>query len=334
MKAIVQSRYGSSDVLELREIDKPVVKDDEVLVRVHATSVHPDVWHVMRGLPYILRIMGSGLTRPKNRVPGTDMAGTVEVVGEDAGQFQQDDEVFGETTRRHQWQNGGAFAEYVAVPEEALALKPANLGFEEAAAVPTSGLIALENLRDRIKPGQKILINGAGGGVGVFAVQIAKAFGADVTGVDKTAKLDMVRAIGADHVIDYTQEDFTRNGERYDLIFDIPGNRSIADLRRSVTTDGTYVLIGHDLFGGAGGRWIGGSLGRFLKLVTLAPFGRRPKRPRSSKESQRPLVVLRELVEAGKITPVVDKTYPLSQVGDAIRYLEEGQAQGKIVITL
>jgi NADPH:quinone reductase-like Zn-dependent oxidoreductase len=334
MKAIVQDRYGSIDVLELKEIDKPTVNDDEVLVRVHAASVHPDVWHAVRGLPYVLRIMGSGVLKPNNPVPGTDMAGQVESVGNNVQHFQPGDEVFGETVTRNQWHNGGAFAEYVSVPEGALALKPANINFEQAAAVPTSALIALENLRDRIQPGQKVLINGAGGGLGTFAVQLAKSYGADVTGVDSAGKLDMVRSIGADHVIDYTQEDFTKSGERYDLIVDIPGNHSLSDSRRALTPDGTYVLIGHDLFGASGGRWLGSGIPRFLKLLVLSPFVSQDMGLRAQTGSKDHLVVLKELLEAGKVTPVIDRTFPLSEVPEAIRYLATGDAQGKIVITV
>ena len=226
MKAIVQEKYGSpSEVLEHREFDKPEVKDDEVLVRVHVASVHPDVWHIVRGLPYVLRLMGAGLLKPKNTVPGTDVAGHVESIGKNVTQFQQGDEMFGETIKGYQWTNGGAYAEYASVPEVALVPKPANVTFEQAAAVPTSGLIVLQNLpnEERLQPGQSVLVNGAGGGVGALAVQIAKAYGASVTGVDDTKKLEMIRSLGADQIIDYTQEDFTQSGERYDLIFDIPG---------------------------------------------------------------------------------------------------------------
>src|ERR687898_3595233 len=227
MKAIVQEQYGSPyDVLNLKDIDMPVLKDDEVLVRVRAASVHPDVWHVVRGLPYVLRLMGAGLLRPKNSVPGTDVAGHVESVGKNVSHFQQGDEVFGETIKGYQWTNGGAYAEYVSVPQDALALKPANVTFEQAAAVPTSGLIALQILPNegRLQPGQSVLVNGAGGGVGALAVKIAKAYGAEVAGVDNPEKLEMVRSLGADHVIDYPQEDFHKSSERYDLNLDIPGN--------------------------------------------------------------------------------------------------------------
>jgi NADPH:quinone reductase-like Zn-dependent oxidoreductase len=336
MKAIVQDKYGTPDALELREIDKPVVKDDEVLVQVHAASVHPDVWHVVRGLPYVLRLMGAGLLKPKNRVPGTDAAGHVESVGKNVTRFQPGDEVFGETLKGYQWTNGGTFAEYVSVAQDALALKPANITFEQAAAVPTSGLIALQNLPNEgwLQPGQSVLVNGAGGGVGTLAVQIAKAYGAEVTGVDNTKKLEMVRSLGADRVIDYTQEDFTQGDERYDLIFDIPGNHPFSACRRVLTPNGKYVLIGHDRFGQGVGRWFG-SVPRLLKLVALSPFVSQIPTPNfSTLDRKNQMVILKELLEAGKITPVIDRTYPLSKVPEAIRYLEEGHVQGKVVITV
>ena len=336
MKAIVQHKYGSPAVLSLREIDKPVVKDDEVLVRVHAASLHPDVWHVVRGLPYVLRIMGAGLLKPRNNVPGTDVAGHVESVGTDVTLFQPGDEVFGESVRGHQWHNGGAYAEYVAVSEDQLALKPANITFEQAAAVPTSGIIALQGLREsgQPQPGQKVLINGAGGGVGTIAVQLAKSYGADVTGVDSTRKLDLLRSLGADRVIDYTQEDYTQSGERYDYIVNIPGNHSLSECRRALTPKGTYVLIGHDHFGKQGDRFLGGLL-RGLKLIVMSPFiNQLPDLSFSMPSKKDSMAVLRDLLQAGEITPVIDRTYPLSGVPEAIRYLEGGHAQGKVVITI
>jgi NADPH:quinone reductase-like Zn-dependent oxidoreductase len=337
MKAIVQDDYGSpDDVLELKDIDKPVVKDDEVLVRVHAASVHPDVWHVVRGLPYVLRLMGGGLLKPKNSVPGTDVAGHVKTLGKKVTQFQSGDEVFGETTKGYQWTNGGAYAEYVAVPEDALALKSDNVTFEQAAAVPTSGLIALQNLPDEgwLRPGQRVLVNGAGGGVGTLAVQLAKAYGAEVTGVDTTNKLEVIRSIGADHVIDYTKEDFTQSSEHYDLVFDIPGNHPFSACRRVLVPNGKYVLIGHDRFGQGAGRWFG-SVPRILKLVALSPFvSQIPTPDFSMPDKKGKMAVLRDLLEAGKITPVIDRTYPLREVPEAIRYLEEGHARGKVVISV
>ena len=336
MKAIVQDKYGSSDdVLQLREIDKPVAGDDEVLVRVLAASVHPDVWHVLTGLPYVLRMMGAGLRRPKNPVPGTDVAGLVESVGKNVTRFQPGDEVFGETIRGHQWANGGAYAEYATAPECTLALKPANVTFEQAAAVPTSAIIALPTLRGeaKIQAGQRVLVNGAGGGVGSVAVQLAKALGANVTGVDNMAKLDMVRSIGADQVIDYTQEDFTRRGERYDLIFDIPGNHSLADCRRALTPGGTYVLIGHDNYGKGMRRWVG-LLPRMFKLMAMSPFVSQLRAMRfSMPDKKESMALLKEFLEAGKFTPVIDRTYPLNEVPEAMRYLQGGLARGRIIIT-
>ncbi len=334
MRAVVQDRYGSPDALELQEIDEPVAGHDEVLVRVHAASVHPDVWHVIHGVPYVLRIMGAGVRKPKNPVPGIDMAGRVESVGAKVTRFRPGDDVFGEIIRGIQWKNGGAFAEYATAPEAKLELKPANLTFEQSAAVPTSALIALQAVRHQghVRPGHKVLINGAGGGVGTFAVQLAKADGAEVTGVDSTSKLDLIRSIGADRVTDYTQEDFTRSGERYDVIVDIPGTRSFSDLRRALTREGTYVYIGHDL-GGSRARWIGG-IGRFIRLALLNPFVNQQMNPRIEKGTGAPLVVLKELIESGELTPAIDRTFPLSEVPEAIRYLESGDVRGKIVITV
>jgi NADPH:quinone reductase-like Zn-dependent oxidoreductase len=334
MKAVVQDSYGSPDALRVREVDQPVIKDDEVLVRVHAASVHPDVWHVVSGRPYVLRVMGAGLFRPKNRVPGTDVAGRVESAGKDVTRFRPGDEVFGETMRGSQWRNGGAFAEYVSVSQDALALKPENVTFEQAAAVPTSGLIALHNLREgRLRPGRSVLVNGAGGGVGCFAVQLAKAYGATVTGVDDDTKLEMVRSLGADHVIDYTRDDFTKSGERYDLIFDIPGNRSFADCRRVLAPEGAYVLIGHDRFGDVGGRWLG-SLPHFFKLMALSLFRSQLPKPSRPPGKQESMAVLAKFLATGELTPVVDRTYPLAEVPEAIRYLTRGEARGKVVITV
>jgi len=333
MKAIVQEKYGSADVLELREIDRPTAGDDEVLVRVRAASLHPDVWHAMKGVPFVLRVMGSGLRKPKNVVPGTDLAGQVESVGRNVTRFKPGDEVFGLSVLANLWRNGGAYAEYAAVPEARLQLKPAELTFEQAAAVPTSGSLAVQAVRDegRIRSGQRVLINGAGGAVGSFAVQLAKAYGADVTGVDAPGKLDMLRSIGADRVIDYTQEDFTESGERYDVVLDIAGTRPWSAAKRALNPDGTYVLIGHDQYGASGHRWFG-SLGRFFKLMVISPFVSHLHPFRGAKDPGDRLVVLKELIEAGKITPVIDRTFPLSEVPEAIRYLESGQTQGKVVI--
>jgi NADPH:quinone reductase-like Zn-dependent oxidoreductase len=335
MKAIVQNRYGSSDVLELREVDDPVARDDQLLVRVRAASVHADVWHVMRGVPYVLRIMGAGVRRPKNLVPGTDLAGHVESVGPRVTRFRPGDEVFGQSLVANLWRHGGAFAEYAAVPEGRFEPKPAGLTFEQAAAVPTSGSLAVQGVRDegRVRAGQKVLINGAGGAVGTFAVQLAKAYGADVTGVDAARKLDMLRSIGADRVLDYTLEDFTRSDERFDVILDVAGNHPWPDIRRAITPEGTFVLIGHDQYGAAGHRWFG-SLGRFAKLMLMSPFVTQLHPFRGAKDPGDRLAVLKEFIEAGKVTPVIDRTFPLSQVPEAIRYLESGMAAGKVIITV
>jgi NADPH:quinone reductase-like Zn-dependent oxidoreductase len=335
MKAIVQDRYGSADVLELGEIERPTAKDDEVLVRVRAASVHADVWHAMRGVPYVLRFMGSGVRRPKHRVPGTDLAGVVEAVGTNVTRFRPGDEVFGQSLRANLWRNGGAFAEYAAVPEAMLELKPATLTFDQAAAVPTSGSLAVQHVRDegRTQPGQRVLINGAGGAVGSFAVQLAKAYGANVTGVDAPEKLDTLRSIGADEVLDYTEEDFTQRDERYDFILDIAGNHPWSEARRALTPDGTYVLSGFDQYGASGHRWFG-SLGRFAKLIAISPFVSALHPFRGTKDPGDRLVVMKDLIEAGKITPVIDRTFPLSEVPEAIRYLETGKARGKLVITV
>jgi NADPH:quinone reductase-like Zn-dependent oxidoreductase len=336
MKAIVQDKYGPPDVvLQHREIDKPIIGDDEVLVRVRAASVHPDVWHVVTGRPYVLRLMGAGVFRPKNPVPGTDVAGLVESVGKDVTRFGPGDEVFGETHTELQWRNGGAFAEFVSVPQDALALKPNGIAFEQAAAVPTSGFIALNNLQigGQIQPGQSVLINGAGGGVGTIAVQLAKAYGAHVTGVESTEKMEMVRSLGADHVIDYTEEDFTQRGERYDLILDVASNLSLTACKRVLMPKGVYVFIGHDHFGDAAGR-VFGSLPRYLKFVALSPFvSQLPDLSFSIPSKRDVMAILAEFLEGGKLTPIIDRTYPLEEVPEAMRYLQGGRARGRIIIT-
>lgn len=322
MKAIVQDTYGSADVLELREIDKPEISDDEVLVRVHAAGVDPGVWHLMTGLPYLVRL-GFGFRAPRTPVRGLDLAGRVEEVGKNVTQLRPGDEVFGTCD--------GSFAEYASTKENKLALKPANLTFEQAAAVPVSGCTALHGLRDsgELEAGQKVLIIGASGGVGTFAVQLAKAFGAEVTGVCSTAKVEMIRSIGADHVIDYTRDDFSQMGERYDLILDIAGNRSLSVLRRGLTPNGTLVIVG----GEGGGPWLGGT-DRQIRALFLSPFVRHRLRNFISVENKEDLLVLKELIESAKVTPVIDRTYPLGEAPEAIRYLEEGHARGKVVITV
>jgi NADPH:quinone reductase-like Zn-dependent oxidoreductase len=323
MKAIIQETYGSPDVLQLREIDRPVVGDDEVLVRVHAAGVDQGVWHMMAGLPYLIRVAGFGLRVPKTPVRGYDVAGRVEAVGKNVTRFQPGDEVFG-TCR-------GSFAEYACAQADRLAPKPANISFEQAAAVPISGYAALKAVRDqgKVRAGQRVLIIGAGGGVGTFAVQLAKAFGAEVTGVCSTTKTDLVRSIGADHVIDYTREDFADGRNRYGVILDIAGNRSLSQLRRALAPEGTLVIVG----GEGGGKWFGG-IDRQLRATVLSLFVREKLGTFISTESQEDLETLREFLEAGTVTPVVDRTFPLSEVAEAIRYLRDGHARGKVVIAV
>jgi NADPH:quinone reductase-like Zn-dependent oxidoreductase len=327
VKAIVQDQYGSAgDVLQPQDVDEPVITADGVLVRVYATSVNPADWHFMRGVPYIMRPQ-SGLRKPKDVVLGCDVAGTVEAVGKNVTTLQPGDEVFGSP-----FGNGlGTFAELCACPsEDLLGLKPVNLTFEQAAAVPLAALTALQGLRDhgRIEPGQKVLIIGASGGVGTFAVQIAKSLGLEVTGVCSTKNVDMVRSIGADHVIDYTREDFTQRGQKYDLIFQLAGTRSPSDCRRALTSGGTLLLSS----GASSGRWIG-PVDRILKALLLSPFVSQKMVSFTVRPNKEDLQVIQELIEAGNVTPVIDRTYSLGDVPDAIRYLEQGHARGKVVIT-
>jgi len=323
MKAIVQDRYGSADVLELREVEKPRPKDDELLIRVRAAGVDPGVWHLMTGLPYLVRLMGFGLRTPKTRVRGVDAAGIVEAVGENVGQFEPGDLVYGTCD--------GSFAEYACGKAERFAPKPANLTFEQAAAVPVSGTTALVGLRDagRLQTGQKVLVIGAAGGVGTFAVQLAKAHGAVVTGVCSGSKAELVRAIGAEETIDYTREDVTDGRRRFDLIIDTAGRRPIARLRQALAPKGTLVIVG----GEGGDRWLGG-FQRQIFAPLLSLFGDQKLIGLVAKERQEDLLTLKELIEAGKLTPVLDRTYPLSEAAEAIRYLEQGHARGKVVLSI
>jgi NADPH:quinone reductase-like Zn-dependent oxidoreductase len=320
VKAIVCPRYGSPDVLELREVDKPVVNDDDVRINVRAASVNPYDWHSMTGKPYLLRV--GALRRPKHPVVGIDMSGRVEAVGKNVTRFKPGDEVFGA--------NYGAFAEYLCAPEDRLVSKPGNLTFEQAAAVPCAGYTALQGLRDsgRIRAGQRILINGASGGVGTFAVQIAKSFGVEVTGVCSTRNADMVRSIGADHVVDYTQEDFTRGEHRYDLMLDTVGSRSLSECRRVLNANATYVSIGAKM-----GHWIGPFV-HIAKVLLASAFGRQKMTPMLARQTQRDLVFLRELLETEKVTPVIDRTYKLDEAMEALRYQGEGHTRGKIVLVV
>ena len=322
VKAVVYETYGSPEVLELQEIDRPTVQDDEVRVAVRAAAINPFDWHYLRGTPHMVRLI-TGLRRPRHvTVLGSDMAGVVEAVGAKVTRFRPGDEVYAEV-------GTGGCAEYVSISQDLPVRKPAALGFEQAAAVPMAAGTALQGVRDkgRVQPGHKVLINGASGGVGTFAVQIARSFGAEVTGVCSQANAEMVRSIGADHVIDYTTDDFTRGEQRYDLIFDTVGNRSLSKCRRVLTAKGVYGATG-----GGSGRWLGPVVPQ-LKAVALSPFVSQRLVAVNDKPNQ-DLGFLNELIESGQITPVIDRTYPLSEVPEAMRYLEEGHARGKIVITV
>jgi len=322
MKAIIATKYGSPDVLELLEVEKPTPKPNEVLVKIEAAAVNAGDWHLLRADPFLIRFM-YGLAAPKHPILGSDMAGTVEAVGTDVTQFQPGDEVFGDLSGS----GFGAFAEYATAPENRLAHKPAGLTFEEAAAVPVAAVTALQALRDhgQIQPGKKVLINGASGGVGTYAVQIAKALGAEVTGVCSTGKMEMVRSLGADHVIDYTQEDFTKNGQRYDLILAANGYQPLSAYERALSPQGIYVMSG-------------GATAQMFQAMLLGPLKSKKEGKQMGnllvKPTQADMLFMKELLEAGKVVPVIDRRYPLSQVPDAIRYLEAGHAKGKVVISL
>ena len=324
MKAIVQDRYGSPDVLKLREIDQPVAADNEVLVRVHAAAVNARDWHLMRGDPYVARMV-LGLRAPKVKIRGTDFAGRVEAVGRGVKRFRTGDEVFGEFD--------GAFAEYVCVPDEAVEIKPSNLSFEQAAAVPLAANTALMGVRDmaRLQPGEQILINGASGGVGTFAVQIAKSLGAHVTGVCSTRNVELVRSIGADHVIDYTREDFTRNARQYDVVLDLVGNRSLTECRRALKPAGTLILSGGGVSNGGS---LIGPIGLIIRGQLLSRIVRHRLLTLTAKPSKENLATLRELIESGKVTPVIERTYPLSEAPQAIGHLEVEHARAKVVLTV
>jgi NADPH:quinone reductase-like Zn-dependent oxidoreductase len=319
MQAIVQDRYGSEETLALRDIDRPAVGDDEVLVHVQAASIHVGDWVLMSGTPFVMR-MATGLRKPKQPVPGTDVAGTVEAVGKDVHDLRPGDEVFG-------W-CAGAFAEYVSASEDHFVVKPADLTFEQAAAVGVSATTALQLLRDdgHVQPGQKVLVNGASGGVGTFAVQIAKAFGAEVTGVTSTRNLDMVRSIGADHVIDYTKEDFRKGGPRYDLILDNVGDHSMSATRHALAPNGSLISNG--------GGHAGGKLGRVIRLAVVSMFVRQQGKPSLKTTNRADLLALKELVEAGKVTPVIDGAYPLSETPQAMGHVGTGRARGTVVIAV
>jgi len=323
MQAITQDRYGEAgDVLRLEEIARPAIGDEDVLLRVHAAGVDQGVWHLMTGLPYPVRL-ACGIRAPKTRVRGREVAGRVEATGSAVTALRVGDEVFGIAD--------GSFAQYASARPGKLAPKPANLTFAQAAAVPVSALTALQAVRDRgrVQAGQKVLVIGASGGVGTFAVQIAKAAGAEVTGVSSTAKLDLVRSLGADHVIDYTRDDITAGGHRYDVILDTGGHRPLSELRRALTPRGTLVIVGSE----TGGRWLGGS-DRQLRALILSPFTSQRLTTLICSENTQDLRALTELIESGQVRPVIDRTYPLSQIPQAIQYLRDGHAQGKVVVNL
>ncbi len=327
MKAIVQNAYGSPNVLHMADIEKPEVGDDDVLVHVQAAGVDPGVWHLTAGLPYLVRLMGVGLRAPKARVPGNDLAGRAEAVGKNVTRFRPGDEVYGRK------QSGdGPFAEYVSAPADSLAPKPAGLTFEQAAAVPVSACTALQGLRDKghVQPGQTVLVIGAGGGVGSFAVQLAKAFGARVTGVCGTAKVDLVRSLGADRVIDRTLEDFADGTQRYDFILDTAGNRPVSQLRRALAPSGILAIVG----GEGGNRWSGGFGRQMLRAPLLSLFVGQKLLPLNAKVTAGDLEVLNGFIEDGRVKPVVDRTYPLEDVAEAIRYLHAGRARGKVVVNV
>ena len=325
MKAIVQDVYGSADTLRFEDIDAPVIGDDEVLVRVRAAGVDPGVWHLMTGRPYLVRVMGMGLRRPKVEVKGRDLAGVVEAVGARVTRFRPGDEVYGVTPN-------GSFAEYARSGEGDLARKPANLTFEQAAAVPVSGITALQGLRDvgGVQPGHQVLVIGAAGGVGSFAVQLARAFGARVTGVCSAGKADLVRSIGADDVIDYTREEVDARGPVFDVILDTGGRRPLSVLRRALTPHGTLAIVG----GEGGGRWLGGFGRQILWAPILSGFTGRKLRPVVAKERLKDLEYLTTLIEQDEITPITDRTFPLSEAPAAIRYLAEDHPGGKVVVTV
>ena len=324
MRAIVQDKYGeAADVLRPAEIDRPEIADDEVLVHVHAAGVDRCVWHIMAGLPYPIRLAGYGFRAPKTQVRGREVAGRVETVGKNVSTVRPGDEVYGI--------GEGSFAEYTTIRHDKVAPKPKNITFEQAAAAPVSALTALQAVRDggKVRAGQQVLVIGASGGVGSFAVQIAKAFGAKVTAVCSTAKVDLVRSIGADHVIDYTREDITDSGLRYDVILDLGGHRSLTRLRRALTPHGTLVIVGSE----TGGRWLGG-FDRSLRAPALSLFVGQKLRPLANSENASDLVVLTELIESGKVTPVIDRAYPLDEAPAAVQYLVDGHARGKVVLTV
>jgi NADPH:quinone reductase-like Zn-dependent oxidoreductase len=335
MKAVIHDHYGPTAELRVAEVDRPRPRAGQVLVRVLATSVHADIWHVVTGRPYAMRLFGSGIFKPKTPVPGTDVAGIVEELGQGVTRLSVGDAVFGEVTLGMQWKNGGSFAEYVAVPERAVTKKPGCISFEEAAALGTSGLIAIMNLRqsERFSAGNHLLINGAGGAVGTLALQIAKAEGLIVTAVDKQEKLEVLKTLGADHLVDYQATPVASLIGPYDVILDVASTLDYKECKRLLGSAGKYVLIGHDHYGKVGTKWLG-SLPRFFALLARAPFEDHLPKLKFEIDQEGNLEALRSLCEQGKIKPVLDRCFPLEEVTDALSYLEEGRARGQIVLTI
>jgi NADPH:quinone reductase-like Zn-dependent oxidoreductase len=335
VRAVIAEQYGAPAQLRIGDVDRPVAGPGQVLIRVRAASVHADVWHMVRGVPYVMRLMGGGLRRPAHPIPGTDAAGVVEALGTGTSRFQVGDPVFGEVVEGFQWRNGGTFAQYVAAPEAALERIPDGVSFVDAAAVPTSALIALFTVRNeaKVQPGERVLVNGAAGAVGQFAVQIARADGAHVTGVERTDRMDVLAQVGADEVLDGTRTDFTDGTQHYDVIIDIPGNHSFAKVRRVLSDTGRYVLVGHDRYGAGGHRWMG-SIPRVFALMARSAVSSQVPRPDFSGPGPDAMRTVAALVATGAIHPVVGRTYPLDEAVAALEHLESGHARGKVVLTM
>ena len=335
MKAVIQDQYGAPAQLRLADVDKPVPGPGQVLIRAHAASVHADVWHMIRGVPLVLRVMGGGLRRPSEPIPGTDVAGAVAALGPGATRFQPGDRVFGEVVEGFQWRNGATFAEYVAADEESLELIPEPMSFVDAGALPTSALIALFAVRTeaKVQPGERVLVNGAAGGVGQLAAQIARAEGAHVTGVERTDRLDLLEQVGVDAIIDGTRADYTAGSTKYDVVIDIPGNRPFSSVRRVLSDRGRYVLVGHDRYGAGGHRWLG-SIPRVMGLTARSAVSSQVPRPDFSGPGPDAMRHVAEMAASGSIHPVIGRTYPLAEAAAALEHLESGQARGKVVLTI
>jgi NADPH:quinone reductase-like Zn-dependent oxidoreductase len=335
MKAVIQDQYGAPAQLRLADVDEPVPGPGQVLIRAHAASVHADVWHMIRGVPLVLRVMGGGLRRPSEPIPGTDVAGSVAGIGPGTTRFQPGDRVFGEVVKGFQWRNGATFAEYVAADEESLELIPEPMSFVDAGALPTSALIALFTVRTeaKVQPGERVLVNGAAGGVGQLAAQIARAEGAHVTGVERTDRLDLLEQVGVDAIIDGTRADYTAGSAEYDVVIDIPGNRSFSSVRRVLSDRGRYVLVGHDRYGAGGHRWLG-SIPRVMGLTARSAVSSQVPRPDFGGPGPDAMRRVAEMAASGAIHPVIGRTYPLTEAAAALEHLESGQARGKVVLTI